>query len=111
MIHSPGPSRRALLKGRLTSRRVIAAEDSIHISSAIVSVLPDRRDEVRERLSALPGVEIHHAETFKIVIVLEANNAGAIGSRLAEISTWNGVLSANMVFEQAAEFSDIGESK
>ena len=108
-MHSPGPSRRALLKGRLTSRRVIAAEDSIHISSAIVSVLPNRREEVCERLSALPGVEIHHAEIFKIVIVLEADSAGAIGSLLAEIATWSGVLSANMVFEQAADLSETGE--
>jgi periplasmic nitrate reductase NapD len=47
---------------------------------------------------------------FKIVVVLEADDAGAIGSRLAEISTWNGVLSANMVFEQSAQLPDIGES-
>lgn len=81
---------------------------TIHISSAIISVLPNRRDEVLGRLSALPDVEIHHVAPFKIVVVLEADDAGAIGSRLAEISTWNGVLSANMVFEQS--LSDTGES-
>jgi nitrate reductase NapD len=74
-----------------------------------VSVLPNRREDIIGRLSALEGVEIHHAESFKIVIVLEADDAGAIGSRLAEIATWSGVLSANMVFEQAARLSDLGE--
>jgi nitrate reductase NapD len=109
MMQRPGPSRRALLKGRLTSRRTTDAQPS-HISSAVVSVLPNRREEVLERLSALTDVEIHHVESFKIVIVLEADDAGTIGSRLAEISTWNGVLSANMVFEQAIQLSEIGET-
>jgi nitrate reductase NapD len=92
------PSRRALLTAQLTS----------HVSSAIVSVLPDRRISVLRRLAALPGVEVHHVEHFKIVIVLEADEVGAIGSRLAEISTWDGVLSANMVFEQADAQFDLG---
>jgi periplasmic nitrate reductase NapD len=104
-------SRRALLKGRLTSRSTSAADEpSIHISSAVVSVLPNRREDIIERLSAIEGVEIHHADSFKIVIVLEAGDSGAIGSRLAEIATWSGVLSANMVFEQAATLTDMGES-
>jgi nitrate reductase NapD len=81
---------------------------TVHISSAIISVLPNRRDEVLARLSALPDVEIHHMEPFKIVVVLEADDAGAIGGRLVEISAWDGVLSANMVFEQS--LSDTGES-
>lgn len=109
-MHPSGPSRRALLKGKLTSRPAQMDARAIHISSAIVSVLPNRRDEILGRLSALAGVEIHHVESFKIVVVLEADEAGAIGSRLAEIATWNGVLSANMVFEQATQLSDIGES-
>lgn len=93
----PGPSRRALLSGTLTATH----DSGIHISSAIVSVVPNRREEITRRLCALQGVEIHHRESFKIVIVVEARDAGEIGSRLAEIATWNGVLSANMVFEQA----------
>ena len=103
VVHPTKPSRRALLKGRFIS----APAHPVHISSAIVSVLPNRREEIMQRLSAIEGVEIHHAESFKIVVVLEADDAGAIGSRLAQIATWSGVLSANMVFEQA---EDIGGS-
>ena len=111
-MHPTGPSRRALLrgnpKGNLASSAVRADAPVVHISSAIVSVLPNRRAEVIERLTALPGVEIHHAESFKIVIVLESEDAGAIGSRLAEIAAWSGVLSANMVFEQIDRLSETG---
>jgi periplasmic nitrate reductase NapD len=108
-MHSNGPSRRAVLRGTLSSRASPAEPSAIHISSAIVSVLPDRREEILDRLALLPGLEIHHAELFKIVVVMEAADAGTIGSRLAEIATWSGVLSANMVFEQAAQLSDTGE--
>ena len=108
-MHPAGPTRRALLKGKLTSQPAFTLESAVHISSAIVTVLPNRREETLKRLSALPGVEIHHTESFKIVLVLEAGDAGAIGSRLAEIAAWDGVLSANMVFEQVAQLLDFGE--
>ena len=102
-MSSPGPSRRALLSGTLVTTR----DSGIHISSAIVSVVPSRREEIERRLCALESVDIHHRESFKIVIVVEARDAGEIGSRLAEIATWNGVLSANMVFEQADDDGEL----
>jgi nitrate reductase NapD len=73
---------------------------TIHISSAVMSVLPERREEVLRMLATLPGVEIHYSEALKIVIVMEAEESGILGGRLAEIASWRGVLWANMVFEQ-----------
>lgn len=72
----------------------------LHISSAVVSVLPNRREQVTTLLAQLPGIEIYHSNVSKIVIVMEDSDSGALGSRLAEIAAWPGVLSANMVFEQ-----------
>jgi periplasmic nitrate reductase NapD len=87
----------------------MTAEATVHISSAIVSVLPERRDEVLRALAALPGVEIHQRDASKIVIVMEAAESGILGGRLAEIASWQGVLSANMVFEQVESIADIGD--
>ena len=84
-------------------------EATIHISSAVVSVLPDHRDEVLRALEALPGVEVHQRDASKIVIVMEAVESGILGGRLAEIATWQGVLSANMVFERVASLAEIGD--
>jgi periplasmic nitrate reductase NapD len=84
-------------------------ETTIHISSAVVSVLPDLRDDVLRSLAALADIEVHHVDTSKIVIVMEAADSGAIGGRLAEIACWPGVLSANMVFEQIDEPAEIGD--
>jgi len=86
----------------------MTAEATIHISSAVVSVLPERRDEVLRALAALPGVEIHQRDASKIVIVMEAAESGILGGRLAEIASWQGVLSATMVFEQVERLADIG---
>lgn len=71
-----------------------------HISSAIIAVLPAYRDAVAEKLHRLPGAEIHHNNAAKLVVVLEGPSSGALGALLADISSWPGVLSANMVFEQ-----------
>ena len=88
-------TRRALFTGASADA---SAHD--HISSAVVSVLPAQIDAVSARLLDLPGVEIHHRSEHKLVAVLEGPGSGALGAMLAEISSWPGVLSANMVFEQ-----------
>jgi nitrate reductase NapD len=87
----------------------MTAEATVHISSAVVSVLPDHRDQVLRMLAAMPGVETHQRDASKIVIVMEAAESGILGGRLAEIATWQGVLSANMVFEQADGPVEIGD--
>jgi len=87
----------------------MTAETTVHISSAVVSVLPDHRDHVLRMLAALPGVEVHQRDASKIVIVMEAAESGILGGRLAEIATWQGVLSANMVFEQVDGPVEIGD--
>lgn len=99
------PSRRALLSGRVAPND----DASLHISSAVVSVLPDRRDDVLRLLAELPDVEIHQRTASKIVIVLEGPDSGLLGGRLAEIASWKGVLSANMVYEHVESASDLGE--
>jgi nitrate reductase NapD len=84
-------------------------EATIHISSAVVSVLSNHRDEVLRALTTLSQVEVHHVDASKIVIVMEAPESGVLGARLAEIASWQGVLSTNMVFEQVENLVEIGD--
>ena len=83
----------------------------VHISSAVVSVLPTAQAEVAYRLSQMDGVEVFHQAASKIVIVMEAPESGVIGGRLAQIATLDGVLSANMVFEQVTSLAELGEQQ
>ncbi|WP_353184142.1 chaperone NapD [Bosea sp. (in: a-proteobacteria)] len=71
-----------------------------HISSAVVSALPAQVEAVLARIGEMPDTEIHRVENGKIVVVLEGASTGVIGDRLAAIGLIDGVLSANMVFEQ-----------
>lgn len=71
-----------------------------HISSAVVTAFPHRADEVVARIEALPDTEVRFVEGGKIVVVMEGASTGEVGSRLASIALMEGVLSANLVFEQ-----------
>lgn len=71
----------------------------IHISSAIVRAMPGRVEEVVVTINAFPECEVFHTENGRIVVVLEAETAGAVGARLAEIALLDGVVSANLVYE------------
>ena len=96
------PTRRNVLTGHFPN---------VHISSAVVSVLPVHRENVIRLLSDMDGVEVHHQSPSKIVIVLEGPESGVLGARLAEIASMEGVLSANMVFEQIERLADLGEQQ
>ncbi|WP_332685346.1 chaperone NapD [Bosea sp. (in: a-proteobacteria)] len=80
----------------------------LHISSAVVSTFPERCDAVVRQINALPGSEVHRVENGKIVIVLEGESTGEIGARLTGIALFDGVLSANLVFEQIEPLDEIG---
>ncbi|MEX2449339.1 MAG: chaperone NapD [Rhodospirillales bacterium] len=70
-----------------------------HISSAVVSVMPQFSEAVAGWLETFPDTEIHHIVPGKIVIVMEGPSAGVIGERLTQIALGDHVLSANMVYE------------
>ena len=94
------PTRRNVLTGRFPM---------VHISSAVVSVLPAHLENVTRLLSDMDGVEVHHQSLSKIIIVLEGPESGVLGAKLAAIASMEGVLSANMVFEQIERLADLGE--
>lgn len=70
-----------------------------HVSSAVVTVLPLRLEAVLAALAALENVEVHGEGNGKIVIVIDGTSTGMLGDTLTHISTLDGVMAANMVFE------------
>ena len=60
---------------------------------------PERLDEVEAAIAALAGCEIHARDPKgKLVVVIEAASAGAIGSTLNTIALLPDVFSAALVF-------------
>ena len=95
-------SRRNLLTGRITDPAFAEA----HVSSLVVHVRPAGLPGVRAALAATPGVEIHAEAAGKLIITLETATEADIVTRMNEISLFDGVMSAALVFhhfEAAAE--------
>lgn len=82
----------------------------LHISSAVVFATPDHVSEVRERIARLPLTEIHFEERGKMVVILEGASVGEIGARLAEIALFDGVISANLVYEHVEPLAGLEEA-
>jgi len=91
--------RRALITGlALTAERIVAPPGG-EIASILVQARPDRLDEVETSILALSGCEVHVRDARgKLVVVVDAPDAGALGSTLNTIALLPHVHSASLVF-------------
>jgi nitrate reductase NapD len=98
-LNQPAIDRRAFISGRIADPHGLVAPPGAEIASVLVQARPDRLDEVAAAILGLPGCEIHARDPKgKLVIVIEASNAGAIGATLNTIALLPNVLSAALVF-------------
>jgi len=73
----------------------------LNISSAIVHARPGTATEVRARLAAVAGVEVHAvSDEGKMIVTIESGDDAATIATFETISTLAGVLSASMVYHQ-----------
>jgi nitrate reductase NapD len=92
-------NRRALITGRvLTADRIVAPPEG-EIASILVQARPDRLAEVEAAITAFPGCEIHGRDARgKLVVVVDAPDAGSLGTTLNTIQLLPHVYSAALVF-------------
>ena len=92
-------NRRALITGRALTVDPVVAPPGGEIASILVQARPERLDEVEVAVLALPGCEIHGRDPRgKLVVVVEALDAGSLGSTLNTIALLPHVHSACLVF-------------
>jgi nitrate reductase NapD len=92
-------NRRALITGRVLSADRIVPPPGGEIASILVQARPDRLAEVEAAITALPGCEIHGRDARgKLVVVIEAPDAGRLGTMLNDIQSMPHVYSAALVF-------------
>ena len=91
--------RRALITGRaLKADRVIAPPGG-EIASILVQARPDRLAGVEAAIAALAGCEIYCCDPVgKLVVVVDAPDAGSLGTTLNTIALLPNVYSASLVF-------------
>jgi periplasmic nitrate reductase NapD len=92
-------NRRALITGRaLTADRIVAPPGG-EIASILVQARPECLDDVETAILALSGCEIHGRDPRgKLVVVVDAPDAGSLGSTLNTIALLPHVHSASLVF-------------
>jgi len=90
---------RALITCRaLTAERVVMPP-GCEIASILVQARPERLDAVAADILALAGCEIHgRYPSGKLVVVIDALDAGSLGSTLNTIALLPHVYAASLVF-------------
>ena len=91
--------RRALISGRIANPEKLVTPPGAEIASVLVQARPERLAQVEAAIAALIGCEIHARDPKgKLVVVMEATTAGALGAMLNEIALLPDVFSASLVF-------------
>ena len=91
--------RRTFITGRVLSAEPVIAPPAGEIASIVVQASPPHLDAVEADIVALGGCEIHGRDPRgKLIIVVDAPNAGALGTTMNNIASLQHVHSACLVF-------------
>jgi nitrate reductase NapD len=97
--HHTAIDRRALITGRLLNPDRVVAPPGGEIASILVQARPERLADVATAIVALAGCEIFGRDPKgKLVVVVDAPDAGTLGSTLNTIALLPDVYSASLVF-------------
>ena len=91
--------RRAVITGRLLNPDRVVAPPGAEIASILVQARPQRLDAVEAAILALAGCEIYGRDPKgKLVVVVDAPDAGSLGTTLITIALLPDIYSASLVF-------------
>jgi len=82
----------------------------INICGMVVRSLDSRLEEVRASLTALPGVEVHAAETGRMVVTVENDDPRMVYDTVQNIQFIDGVVSASLVYQYSDQLDTQQES-
>lgn len=72
----------------------------MNIVSVLIRALPQRQREVEERLTQLPGVELHVSTgDGRFIVTVEGERRRDVGDVVIKLHGLEGVLTAAMVYE------------
>ncbi|MDQ7246375.1 chaperone NapD [Dongia sedimenti] len=75
--------------------------DTVHISSLVVHVRPERCAAIRAAIGRLEGAEVHAGtEDGKLVVVLETPSEAETLARIAAINDMQGTIAASLIYHE-----------
>jgi nitrate reductase NapD len=91
--------RRAFISGRIVNPERVITPPGGEIASILVQARPERLIEVEAAIVVLAGCEIYGRDPKgKLVVVVDAPDAGALGTMLNTIALLPDVYTASLVF-------------
>jgi len=82
-----------------------------NICGMVVRSRDNRTDDVRASLLAIPGVEIHAAETGRMVVTVEDESYSKVADNINNIQFIDGVVSASLVYQYSDQHDTQQESE
>jgi periplasmic nitrate reductase NapD len=99
MAQAHAINRRTLISGRVLTAERVTAPPGGEIASILVQARPECLEEVAAAILALSGCEIHGRDIRgKLVVVVDAPDAGSLGTTLNTIALLPHVHAASLVF-------------
>ena len=83
----------------------------MNISSLVVRARPDRCDDVRTALEAMPGLDVHAAtEAGQLIVVAEHPDTATAADSFVAMHRIEGVLSVSLVYQRNVDAGTPEES-
>jgi len=82
-----------------------------NICGMVVRSRDSRTDDVRASLLAIPGVEIHAAESGRMVVTVEDESYSKVADNINNIQFIDGVVSASLVYQYSDQHDTQQESE
>jgi len=82
-----------------------------NICGMVVRSRDNRTDDVCASLLAIPGVEIHSAESSRMVITVESESYRKVADNINNIQYIDGVVSASLVYQYSDQQDTLQESE
>jgi periplasmic nitrate reductase NapD len=99
LTHHRAIDRRALITGRVISSERVTLPPGGEIASILVQARAEHLDAVEAAILALPGCEVHGRDVRgKLIVVVDAPDASALGTMLTTMSQLAHVHAASLVF-------------
>lgn len=74
----------------------------MNISGVVVYTRPDNRLAMQDKLSSIPGVEVHaNSIGGKLVVTVEENDVRALAEKVTKLQNIPGVISVSMVYHHS----------
>ena len=82
-----------------------------NICGMVVRANDNRSDDVHASLQAIPGVEIHAAETGRMIVTVENESYREVADTVHNIQFIDGVVSASLVYQYSDQHDTQQESE